>query len=221
MTDQSPGQRAAAYWFIDGLPDIVLGLTLLVFGGGALLWQIAAPHHPILDLLIVAAGLTLHFFIDRRVLGFLKSRTTYPRTGYVQPPEEAQAQCEITTLNLDPAPRSENVSHYTRRTVMLTYFVLYNSFGFRRPNGWFAPFMLVTLAVALYVANRRSEHPWPWWWALVLAASGIIFLVADVPYRLQPLESCLIVGVWMAAYGLATLVRYRYTNPLAEQLQRS
>ena len=32
----SPGRRAAAYWFADGLPDIALGTTLLVFGSAGL-----------------------------------------------------------------------------------------------------------------------------------------------------------------------------------------
>ena len=29
---ESPGRRAAAYWFVDGLPEIAFGFALLTFG---------------------------------------------------------------------------------------------------------------------------------------------------------------------------------------------
>ena len=46
MRDDSPaqtasyGRRAAAYWFVDGLTEILLGLVLVVFGALAMLWRI-------------------------------------------------------------------------------------------------------------------------------------------------------------------------------------
>ena len=213
MKDDSPGRRAAAYWFADGLPDVVFGLMLLLFATAGFLWQILAPHSWIYDLLLMSAGFGLFHFKERAVLDFLKSRVTYPRTGYVQPPGEAPVSSRLTMLSLSFAPPvEENVTRFNHRTGAVVFFVLYCSFN-TNPPAWLAPLIMPALAVMLYAANRSSEHPYRWWWALILGLTGLMFLLVDVPPRIQPMSLYLLAGGWLVAQGVCTLIGYLFTNP--------
>jgi len=51
------GRRAAQYWFVDGLPDLIFGLALLAWGSAALLSQLFFPGLSA-KLLMVLGGLT-------------------------------------------------------------------------------------------------------------------------------------------------------------------
>jgi hypothetical protein len=209
----TPGRRAAAYWFVDGLPDIVFGLTLLVFGAAGILWRIYAPHPWVYDLWLMLAGFGLFYWKERAALDFLKSHVTYPRTGYAQPPDEASPPALLTSLSLNPArPADDNVTHFMRRTVMAVWFVLYCSFS-KDPPRSIAPLQMVALAVALYVANRDSERPFRWWSTLILALTGLVFLWWDVPRLLQPMLSMVLAGAWLAAQGVYTLANYLRAIP--------
>jgi hypothetical protein len=201
MIDQSPGRRAAAYWFSDGLPDILFGTMLILFAAAALLWQSLAPHPWIYDLLLITAGYVLHYATEQRVLVYLKSRTTWQRTGYVQPPEEVLPGAGLTTLAIDPAPRNENISHFARRTVQVVFFALYFLFNAAPPR-WLAPAAICTLALALYVLNRKTEHPFRAWWAVGFAVSGLIFLRLQIAPQHQALVCCLFTGGWLVVHGL-------------------
>jgi hypothetical protein len=225
MTQQtiSYGRRAATYWFVDGLPELLFGLMLIVMAGVALLLSIRTPGPwkwpwRALDLLLIYGGLVLYLVYERGILDFLKVRLTYPRTGYVQAPEEKEWRVEtVTTLSLlrpEPPPK-ENVSFFRLRTVwpVLMAVLLFPIHG--NPIGrWFVPCVTTALAVALYVVNRESERPYRWWSALILAVAGLVFAWAPVPGPLQWPLPFLLTGVWMAAQGAYTLVHYLRTNPL-------
>lgn len=214
--DQSPGRRAAAYWFSDGLPDIVLGMMVLVVSLWALIWQILAPHRGIFDFFLTTTAFLLFYWKERAVLDWLKSRSTYPRTGYVRPPDEAVPTAGLTVLSLSPAPVEENVTRFTRRTVMVVFWVFYMLYTSRQPPFWLVPAVLAGTGAVLYIGNRNSEHPYPAWWALILALSGLIFLpgmlTPGVPPHLQPQLCGVITGGWLTTHGLSTLVRYRRAN---------
>ena len=84
---QSPGQRASAYWFIDGLPLIVSGAEFALWGVLGV-WSVLNHGIRIPASLL---GSQLAFFgallgFDRHFTEILKRRITYPRTGYVSPP---------------------------------------------------------------------------------------------------------------------------------------
>src|SRR5258708_2886178 len=97
----SYGRRAASYWFVDGLPEILFGLALVIFAALAFLWRVYAPKPwSESDWMIVYAGLLLYLFLERGVLDFLKSRVTDPRTGYVRPHEQSRwIRLTLTTLS--------------------------------------------------------------------------------------------------------------------------
>jgi hypothetical protein len=213
----SYGRRAASYWFVDGLPETLFGLALFAASGLAVLWGLYMPKPwSKFDWMVVYAGFLLYYFTERRFLDFLKGRFTYPRTGYVQPPEESEWRVEtLTTLRLRPdPPAKENVTFFRRRTVtpIVLFFVLFWANG--NPTGrWLVPLVTSALAVTLYIVNRRSERPYRWWSALILALTGLVFLWVDVPETFQRSLPFLLAGAWLMAQGAYTLVRYRRTNP--------
>ena len=213
----SYGRRAASYWFCDGLPEIFFGAALVIIAALMILWRLYAPKPWIrFDWVIVAAGFILYYLMERRVLDFLKSHLTYPRTGYVQPPEEGHWRVQtLTTLSLRPdPPAKENVTFFQWRTVMLVFWFCYLFILNGNPLGrWAVPVLVPALAVVLYAVNRRSEHPYRWWSALILALAGLVFLWVDVPAPLQRPLPLLLAGAWLLAQGACTLVHYLRANP--------
>ena len=211
----SPGRRAAAYWFEDGFPDLVFGASLGLTAVAALLWYAYAPARGRLAYFaVVAAGFLLYVWKERRILEFLKSRFTYPRTGYAQPPVEVEEgrRNALTTLSLNPPPSAgENVTFFRQRTVMIVFFFAYLIWN---PQGrWQVPVMMLALAIALYVMNRKSEHPYAWWSVVILALLGALFLLANIPVPFAPLLALLLTGAWLTAQGVATLAGYLHANP--------
>jgi hypothetical protein len=214
----SYGRRAASYWFVDGLPETLFGLALVMMAAFVFLWRMYAPKPWIrFDWMIVGVGFLLYYLVERRVLDFLKSHVTYPRTGYVQPPEESEWRVQtLTTLSLRPdPPAKENVTSFHWGTVGLIFWVFYYLFMFDgNPAGrWLVPVVMPALAVTLYAVNRRSEHPYRWWSALILALAGPVFLWVDVPVPLQRPLPLLLAGGWLLAQGGCTLVHYLRANP--------
>jgi hypothetical protein len=226
MKDQStlhisPGRRAASYWFVDGFPEILFGITLGVAAAAGVVWRLYAPV-PAREfyLPVVAAWALLYFYKERAILNYLKSRFTYPRTGYVQPPEETEAgvkRCSLISLDLSPKPKppaNENVTFFRQRTVMLVGWVFYPFLLNGNTSGrWLGIGMMPVLAAALFMSNRKSEHRYPWWSLVVLALTGTLFFAIDVPVIVEPLVLLLFAAAWFVAQGLATLVAYLRANP--------
>jgi hypothetical protein len=175
------------------------------------------PNLRVRHYLVVATGLYLYLFMGRRVLDLVKSHVTYPRTGYVQPPEEVERLSvgTLTTLSLEPdPPPKENVTSFGWRTV--TVALIFLLFLFTPSDGsprWFMPVLMAALAATLYALNRNSVHPYRWWSALVLGLMGLVFLWVDVPPSLQPLLPFLLLGLWLVAQGGWTLINYLHGNP--------
>jgi hypothetical protein len=108
----SPGRRAATYWFVDGLPEFVLGVSLLAFAAVGLLWQeyTASGSWARLYFLVVAGRVGVLIWKGNAVVDLLKSRLTYPRMGYVPPPRDAEPRSALTILSIWPGPRpNENL----------------------------------------------------------------------------------------------------------------
>jgi hypothetical protein len=213
----SYGRRAASYWFADGLPEMLFGLVLVIMAALMFLWHLYVPKRWIrLDLLIVVAGFTFYYLMERKILDFLKSQVTYPRTGYAQPPEEVPRRVQtLTTLSLRPdPPAKENVTSFQWRTVMLVFWFCYPFILNGNPLGrWAVPVLMPALAITLFAVNRRSERPYRWWSALILALAGLVFLWVDVPAPLQRPLPLLLAGGWLLAQGACTLVHYLRANP--------
>jgi hypothetical protein len=211
----SPGRRAASYWFVDGLPDVTFGLALILFGTAGLLWRMYAPHSWSKYYFVpIAGGFILLFWKSREILDFLKSHVTYPRTGYAQPPDDSPARETLISLSLAPRlPVNENVTYFNTWSVTVIWWFFFLSFNDEPFGRWAAPVVMPVLAATLYALNRRSERPFRWWSALILALTGPVFLWVHQPPLLQPLLPLLLAGAWLAAQGACTLASYIRANP--------
>jgi hypothetical protein len=220
MPVASLGRRAAAYWFVDGLPDIVLGMTLLLFSALGLWWclQMRRPaRRTQIDFLFIVAGVLFFYWKGRQAVDFLKSRLTYLRTGYVQPPEDVWASASsagLISLSLRPGPPpDENVTQFNKRTVYVLQTWCFLFLGQYPWRHWYALLAMPVLAAVLYALNRKSEHPYRWWSTLILALSGPTLVWLGVAPILQPLLMPLLAAVWLIVQGACTLAGYLRANP--------
>jgi hypothetical protein len=219
MNTMSYGRRAAAYWSADGFPQIFFGLMVTAGSVIGILLRLYAPGRwARLDLAPVAAGIVLYYPLERSVLDLLKSHFTYPRTGYVQPPEdegELRRADALTILTLRSArPVPENVTSFRRRTVLPIFLIFSYILLITAPLGrWLTPAAMVLFAVPLYVVNRRAERLYRWWSTAILALAGLPFLWVDLPTAVFRVWPTLLVGLWLLAEGAYTLVHYLRANP--------
>ncbi len=121
------GRRAAAYWFLDGLPEIVAGLGFVVLAGAAVWFDQVRPHtwsdRTAFGAVEIAALMVVYVW-DRSINLFLKSRLTFPRTGYVRPPSNwDQVSQQETVLSLGLAgerrPPDQNVTNFRTSTIFV------------------------------------------------------------------------------------------------------
>jgi hypothetical protein len=80
-------QRTKQYWNIDGIAELVVGAIFVVLGAYFLIQSVLPPQSLLSNLLtglfvllILGSG-----FLGGRVIDWIKTRITYPRTGYIAP----------------------------------------------------------------------------------------------------------------------------------------
>lgn len=87
MSDQIQDwtKRTQRYWYVDGLAEIAAGLIILMVGLCYLILTFLPPSS--LKNLILGLGLPVFIIglavLVRRLVGLLKEKITFPRTGYV------------------------------------------------------------------------------------------------------------------------------------------
>jgi Zn-dependent protease len=214
---EAAGRRAAAYWFIDGLPEIFFGVLYIVLGSAGLALGFHSTN-PWLKGAMIAAALAflLLFWKDRAILDYCKSRLTYPRTGYVSPPAEPiDRPWEVVTLSAPP-PIDWNVTSFRTRTAFV-FFVASRlvdiPIGRMANRRWSVPVLMALVALGVYLWNRLEPHRYSWQSALAIALAGILTAGLDVPPEGRQFLPLLIGGVWLLAHGVPTLVRYLRTYP--------
>jgi len=221
------GRRAAVYWFEDGLPEIVVGVPLILTGIAGVLLRLY------LDLWIrvfYVAGAACFFAVvgfHRYSLDLLKARITYPRTGYVRPPSVTRSDPDqVLGLHLDrptPPASNQNVTRFPFVIAMIFSYVplLVSVYGLG--GAWSLPVAMVVISGLLYVFQHDSEHEYSLWSLLPLAASGFLPWVIGTPDRALRFLPWLFGGIWLLLRGVWTLTRYLHRHPrpqVMEQLPR-
>jgi len=156
------GQRARRYWYADGIPTLVVGLGLLMFGLSMLSAQRETPLHIVLS--FGALGLYGALLLRRtETMDWLKTRLTYPRTGYVAPPVNASNTSLPLSLGLSTATadelRDEEVQlvdwERRRRMGIATAMVLlmHTAIMFIS-NRWFFTVEGIVIAAALWIVRK-------------------------------------------------------------------
>ena len=216
---ESPGRRAAAYWFVDGLPEILFGLFSLLLAGfgmaaGNLRFQARYSGVLAVCLFFSLTGYAI-WFLHRPVLNFVKARITYPRTGYAHPPEDfpSKNHPHAKTLTLGTfRPSDENVSSFASHTVPLIFGGA-AVMGFLRPTSWGLPLVMVGIAAGIYLLHRNGVRPYSLLSVLPLVLAGIIAAAWNpaIPWRLM--APLILSGFWLLGIGPWTLVRYLRYHP--------
>jgi len=226
MKDQIiPGtaaRRAAAYWFIDGLPEIVAGLGFAAFAGAAVWFDQIRPHRwpertafgaiAIMALLVV-------FVCDRRIILFLKSHLTFPRTGYVRPPSdwgEVSQKEMILSLGLtgERRPPDQNVTRFRSSTIFVLMCGNFLAGAIAVPVG--LPIALTAVAILLYALHRGSERPYHWASVLPLPVAGLAAMQLRMSQDANSWTAILLGGLWLAAQGVWRLAGYMRRHPRYE-----
>ncbi len=217
VQDNSPGRRAAAYWFIEGLPEILFSLFFLLpwafyLAMKLLHTQIQIQNWWIKWAVIMLAGWfpVIFWLLYRAGLNFLKARITYPRTGYVQPPSFPNNQ---KILTLHTAHRSDdNVSSFASSTMVLMscgYFLML----LLPTTSWGLPLVMSSIAAGIYILNRNSARPYSWFTVLPIALAGFAASALDLEPNFRAGMPILICGLWLLGIGIWTLVGYLRANP--------
>lgn len=78
-------QRTQQYWNIDGIPELIFGGVFMLLGIYFLVQTALPPESMLANLLNIAFVLIVigGGFLGGRLINSLKTRLTYPRTGYV------------------------------------------------------------------------------------------------------------------------------------------
>ena len=215
----SAGRRAAAYWFIDGLPEIFFGVLYLALGGIGLIWGFNLENPWMKGvLLVVTLAFLLLFWKDRVILDYCKARLTYPRTGYVRPPAEPEPALSDKLITLGTAPPFDwNVTSFRMRTAffffLMSRLVNFTTEILRVDGRWSVAMVMALVALGVYAGNLRDAHAYSWQSALAIALAGLLSAAVEVPPRSRQFIPLLIGGVWLLAHGVPTLVRYLRTDP--------
>jgi multisubunit Na+/H+ antiporter MnhB subunit len=78
-------QRSRRYWNVDGIPELMMGLVWMLWGGALILGQalpkgaVAGVYWGVVPAILVSSGFASNWATKK-----LKERLTYPRTGYVE-----------------------------------------------------------------------------------------------------------------------------------------
>jgi uncharacterized membrane protein len=97
-------KRSWSYWFADGLPQLLIGISAMLFGFYFI--SMTTPASTVLVVLSFAAfGAYLLIQIRApQILEWLKARITYPRTGYAASPYFATKKSVYCDANLNLTP---------------------------------------------------------------------------------------------------------------------
>ncbi len=230
---ESAGRRAAAYWFVDGLEEIVFGLLFLIPGVGVIAFDLNYLQHWWMALLIFCffVGFWILFWADRQILDFLKARFTYPRTGYARPPQNPEPDQDVLVdfilpdkrrrelLTLYSArPLDENVTSFRARTVFL--FLAANMVAQWFPGRGSVALIMVAVAALVFGLNRGEVHPYAWWSVLPIALAGLLSAAVEIPPASRQVLPFIIGGGWLLAQGGWTFVRYLRTHPRPKEPER-
>jgi hypothetical protein len=227
--NQSPGRRAAVYWFADGLPEIVFGLLLLIPGALFLAlenlhWQNRWLKPGFIEgyLFFYLLGHAI-WFLYRPVLNYIKGRITYPRTGYVRPPNDFPDRKpddhKILTLGTI-SPADDNASSFVRHSVPIICAGVFLT-GILRATFWGLPLVMIGIAVGIYFLNRKDVPSYSLLAVLPIALAGLIAAALDLTQEIRWLMPLVICSAWLLAVGIWTLIRYLRTHPKPDTGQES
>lgn len=219
-------KRSWSYWFADGLPQLLIGISGVLFGFYFI--SMTTPASTALVVLsFVAFGAYLLIQIGApQILEWLKTRITYPRTGYAASPYFAtknNVYCDAN-LNLTPvqdpnAPAIAEIKR-VRRARNLRLSRMYILMALASLGLWFvrAPWICtltgIVMGLILWLGTRADKSVS----LLVILGFPVVGFSVGAP-QLAPHSRVgsfiLGVGLLFLLDGLLSLILYLRRNPVA------
>jgi len=162
-------QRAWRYWFADGLTNLVVGASTLLMAFCLLYTPRWPPASRPMALWLTA--LVLYGVMGarhREIVEWLKTKTTYPRAGYVQSPYSEDPICSanlvpVSLTAASVAPEEVQRAHSSRKTrmfVMLALVVLATIGMITVRERWIWAAVGVIIGAAMGIARRNYRLSW-------------------------------------------------------------
>ena len=212
-------QRAWRYWFVDGLTNLVVGVSALLFA----LCMLYPPHWPPAPLSVAVWLIALGLYValgvrHREIVEWLKTKTTYPRTGYVPSPEDTTRPADLVALSLQGTPPAEEALRLylgrRRRMALTIALVLLAIFGTMAiGERWVWSAAGVVVGVAMWIA--RKDYRLSWIVVLGFPFIGVSMTIFLASRMNGPAYFLAGWGVLFLFDGVITLIRYIFTNPVA------
>lgn len=219
-------QQAWQYWFEDGLTHLLLGIAILSIS----ICTLYAPRpRAFWQLGIWAAMLTLYTALmlrQRQILEWLKTKITYPRTGYVQSPfdvTDLAASPNMIELGLTAADErraeARRLLVAQRRQVSLAAaLAVAGSLALLLiESRWAYTVIGVLFALALWALRRNEKVSWI---AIVgLPILGTCVTAFSVPGSYPPNRVAWFMAGWGGLFvldGTIALTRYLLRSPMSK-----
>ena len=192
--------RPRRYWNVDGIPELMMGLVWIVWGGALILGE-RIPRGSAFSLywLMVPAILVLSGFASNWAVRKLKERLTYPRTGYIEYHEPGRHVRVLTALVA-----------IVSAGVLAALLVTARTAGAGRTA---APALGVIFSLAFLVASIRQKAPHFLALAGVALALGLAFAALNLGWAAMS-WMFLWLGLAAAALGGWKLRRYVRRHPV-------
>jgi hypothetical protein len=211
-------RRARDYWDIDGLPALLAGAATVSLGVISLPTE---SHLHWRDVGLTFALFALYFLAEsKRTLEWLKSRITYPRTGYVAPPKETpySKRDPYTIISITKETEGEELrapveGRASRKALefsdspFLLLLLLWWFFSF---NDWLAS--LACLAIALWFWWKNMKDP-PWFEIAGAAIAGLLSAILTVSDRRRFCIVLIVFGASGMVKGATLLINYLRRHP--------
>lgn len=219
-------RRARKYWSVDGLPQILEGVALILYGVS--LWYFFAWS---IWNFVVGTVLLLAFFAimlrSKTTVEWLKARFTYPRTGYAPLPPPPLPEYDgffppdpITELHIS-TPNRDTPTDIRRTWLSWLQAFLLPGFVYavwlllwRIRTHWTCFFVALLIDVLFWFVSYR-EKSFPWITIVGLPLVGLAMSVLSVERNHRFAELMVGLGILAVLDGAVTFVRYLLRNPMA------
>jgi hypothetical protein len=209
-------RRARDYWDIDGLPALLAGANTVSLG---VIWLPTDWHRSGWGVAL-ALGLCALLFLSesKKTLAWLKSRITYPRTGYVAPPQDGpdpnRDPYTIISIIKEPGanePETPAEGRASKRALDFPFFSLLLLWWFFSFNSRLAS--LACLATALWFWWRNRKDP-PWFEIAGAIIAALLSAILTVDDQRRFCIVLIVFGASGMAKGATLLIRYLRQHPV-------
>jgi hypothetical protein len=197
-------QRVNRYWYTDGLGELIGGCMFILLGVYFALQDFLGPDAVLSGILQVSLVLLLigRAFVSRRLINALKTRLTYPRTGYVE--------YKVSKKETGSKRILAFILAFTVAALAMAFIGIFNSFDSMVAVTGFVVGMIMVVLRAKSSGLARFY------------LLGALSVVLGLAISISGLSNGYALGLYYALMGVCfltsggiTLTRYLHENPLS------